>query len=186
MKKIVYALTSLALVVTGNTCAASPQDQSLTLNITGQITGKSQPTAAACAVVPDNSGDVLLYTADESTMINQGESGTNMNKIGLHVYGVQNISDCSDIIQEGRIALKFIGQQDNAEGSVLANTGTATGVGIGLYDYNSRSPIAINTGTLAIDKNTTTWLGLQSVKLSGQEAKMGSMKGALTVEIERL
>lgn len=187
MKKYIFAVSAVSILAMANAYAASvPQDQSLTLDIIGEVTGSSVATPAACTVVADQGGSVVLNSADQSSIINQGENGTLMTKVGLHVYGVRGMADCYDVIQSGRIALKFAGQQDNAQGTVLANSGTATGVGIGIYNYNTHQPININVDTLEIDKNTSTYLGLQSVKLSGQDITSGTMKGALTVEIERL
>lgn len=127
----------------------------------------------------------VLEFMDDTDLLNQDENGTHMTIVPLHIYGVKNLSDCYDVIQNRRLALRLTGQGDNATGTVLQNSGTATGVGIGIYDYDTTKPVLINNGNLEI-KDGTANLGLQSVKLSGQSATSGSMKGTLTVEIERL
>lgn len=129
---------------------------------------------------------ILLESMDDTDLLNQDENGTHMTIVPLHIYGVKNLSDCYDVIQNGRLALRLTGQGDNATGTVLQNSGTATGVGIGIYNYDTTKPVLINNGNLEIKKDGTANLGLQSVKLSGQSATAGSMKGTLTVEIERL
>lgn len=174
----------LSLFITGSVNAAvNPTDQSATLNISGSV---ADSEVAGCSVGVIGGNTILLESMDDTDLLNQDENGTHMTIVPLHIYGVKNLSDCYDVIQNGRLALRLTGQGDNATGTVLQNSGTATGVGIGIYNYDTTKPVLINNGNLEVKKDGTANLGLQSVKLSGQSATAGSMKGTLTVEIERL
>lgn len=97
------------------------------------------------------------------------------------------MDECAKLVADGKIAYKFKGTADEADGNVLANALTdstaATGVGIGIFDENNH-PVAVNTGTLPAKEDTI--FGLQMVELNGQSGVAGNINSTVTVEIERL
>ncbi|EKK5267355.1 fimbrial protein [Cronobacter dublinensis] len=94
---------------------------------------------------------------------------------------------CMQLLLKNKLAYRLIGTPDNAEGTVLANSDTADsaakGVGIRLSDRTGALiPVG---GTLAAGIGNTPLL-ITLVKLKGQNQEPGTVKGTLTVEIERL
>lgn len=185
MKKITCLVGSLALL---SASIAHAADQSATIDIEGTVSGFGSGTAS-CTVTDSAAGAPVLLSSND--MIDQGSQETNAaKKVTLSVVGTKNASDCYNDVMAGRINLKVRGQADNAGGSSLANTATdspATGVAIGLYNYNAKNSIHINDATLPlVPGNGSFELGLQMVKLPGQTVTDGNVKGLLTVDIVRL
>ncbi|ELZ8932754.1 fimbrial protein [Cronobacter dublinensis] len=95
---------------------------------------------------------------------------------------------CYHDLALNKLAYRFYGTQDNADGNVLANTDTSEGAaqGIGVRLSNSDNHIiAINSGYLPANA-TQTSLRLSMVKLNNQTATAGSVKSTLTIEVEQL
>lgn len=189
MKKMAALLASSALIFTViMQSSAQANDTPALLNITGTV-GNS---VTSCAVQLGQSSVNLI--SDPSTMVYQNEaikSGTNVT-ISMtgpnQVYG----SRCAQLAAQGRLAYKFVGTPDNADGNVLHNddvsNGAAKGVGISIADSTKASeikPLRINQDTL-IAKSTPSTISLTLVKLNGQQLTSGSVKGSLTIQVERL
>lgn len=181
MKKISMLVGMAIFMSAGFTNAA---DTSATLNVSGTVTGYSP--AANCGVVPSLSSIVISGTK----IADQGAAPGEMSHVTLTVTNPNDVKGCAEDIDNGHIALKLKGQADNGQGTSLANTETvnaASGVAIGLYQYDTKQIIAVNDGILDLNKDTSSAeLGLQMVKLAGQTVTNGDVNGALTVEIIRL
>ncbi|EOI3479417.1 fimbrial protein [Cronobacter dublinensis] len=175
MKKALLGLVASALVISG---AAKAEDVSATIDISGTL----QESTSSCTVVLSESSVSLLENTD--TLIKQGENATNAKLIHA---SVQDMDECAELVADGKIAYKFKGTADEADGNVLANELTdstaATGVGIGVFDENNH-PVAVNTGTLPAKEDTV--FGLQMVELNGQSGVAGNINATVTVQIERL
>lgn len=184
MNKSFLGLAISTLFMVGAAQAeVNPNDVSATLNVTGSVTRQFSCTVNLGASSVNLTGDV-------STMSQQGDAGSsNIEIADITLSGDQ---ECSTMAGEGKIAYKFLGTADAADGTSLANNdlsaGAASGVGIALYQVNDgNSVLKINQDTmLAAASPAITHLGLGLVKLNGQELKAGSVQGALTVQIERL
>lgn len=179
MKKTLLAVAMSTLFVFGAAQAES-NDVSATLNITGSVTNSD----TGCTVVlPVNT---LSVDGDVALMNEQGAATTTPTKIvNMSVVGG---AACDSLASQGKLAYKFIGTADSADGNVLANTmsgeGAASGIGIGLFDENG-TVVNINSGTLPVISGMTK-LGMALVKLKGQDAVGGAVQGSLTIQIERL
>lgn len=172
MQKLFPCLAMAGLFMAGAANAASTE-----LSITGMAIQD-----ILCQVTLSESTVSLLDKAE--TLIKQGEHATAPTLIHASIEGVE---ECGTLMNEGKMAFKFQGTADNADGTVLANVLTdssaAKGVGIGIFD-ETNAPVAVNTGLVAAKLDTV--FGLQMVQLSGQTPVEGNINSIVTVEIERL
>ncbi|EOU9538372.1 fimbrial protein [Cronobacter dublinensis] len=183
MKKTILGLAVSAMFMAGAVNAeTNANDVSATLSISGSVT----PAQFSCSVGLSNSTVNMLVDIDK--LAPQGQNGfadANNETVYLSVEGD---AQCAQLAQQQKIAYKFIGTADSADGTVIANTNTgsaaAAGVGIGLYD-DAGNVIKLNEDTV-IANPTHNALTLSAVKLNGQEATAGSLAGSVTIQIERL
>lgn len=179
MKKSILAAAVSALFMVGAAHAeVNPNDTSATLSVTGSVTQEY-----SCAV--NLSQSTITLNSDINDLVTQGTSTANGSTVVISLTGSD---ECVNLANNGKIAYKMSGKADNADGNVLANTSTenaATGVGIGLYDYQG-NVVPVNGEPLLARKSDSTPLSLSLVKLNGQEAVAGSVQGSLTIEVERL
>ncbi|EKK5267358.1 fimbrial protein [Cronobacter dublinensis] len=178
MKKALLGLAMSALFINGMAYAEISNDTSATISITGTL----EQASASCTVMLSESSVSILDNTD--TIIKQGENATNPTLIHASVQGTD---ECAQLVADGKIAYKFKGTADDADGNVLANALTdgtaATGVGIGIFDENN-NPVEVNTGTILAKEDTT--FGLQMVELNGRNGVAGNINATVTVQIERL
>ncbi|EOT1171556.1 fimbrial protein [Cronobacter dublinensis] len=175
MKKILPGLLSAALLIA---CTVHAEDRAASIAITGTLT----EAAFACSVGLSESSVSILDRAD--TLIKQGSDATSPIVIHATIGGGPK---CDDLVDQGKIAYRFEGTADNADGTVLANSLTdetaAKGVGIGIFDSDNK-PVAVNAGRLPAQ--TDTAFGLQMVQLTNHDAVAGNINSTVTVQIERL
>ncbi|EOC1300510.1 fimbrial protein [Cronobacter dublinensis] len=180
MKKAILAAAVSTLFMMGAVHAdTNANDVSASLSVTGSVTNDY-----ACAVTLSNS--TVALDSDITTLGVQGVNNPpNMKNVEITLSGD---SQCSDLIAQQKVAYKFVGTVDSADGNVLANTvesdAGAKGVGVGLYDKDGKT-IAVNHGTLLANLESTQ-LGLSLVKLNGQDVSAGGVQSSVTIEIERL
>lgn len=185
MKKSALYIGMAMLMSTAFAHASDPTE-SATVTITGNVSG-SNP-GASCGVYPSlNSININQMGND---IVEQGSEPDVMGLVTLRVANPDDLSGCNAEIAAGHIALKLHGQADDAQGTSLANTEKrfpASGVAIGLFNYDTKEIIAINDTVLDIDKDSdSAKLGLELVKLAGQNMTDGNVKGSLTIDIIRL
>ncbi|ELY3544260.1 type 1 fimbrial protein [Cronobacter turicensis] len=185
--KILNLALSALITASVTPAIATTQDVSATLNISGIVNSDVEDH---CTVTLNQS--VINLTSSSNDLINQGEDATSPERLVLTVQSPdEKWTQCDKDIYNGKIAIKFTGTHDNADGTAFANTATgenaAAGVGIGLFNYNN-TPIdsreIYNIRDLSND--SVNYLGLQLVKLTGQAIKTGAVAGNITFEIERL
>lgn len=170
MNKTLLSLAFASLFMVG---AAQAADHSAVVDISGSLTGDH----SECTVQTDlSSVDLSGEIADIP------QQGVFINDIATKLnYTVESTGESC----YNRVAMQFHGVTD-ATGKVLANTDTgetaAKGVGIGLYDMY-QDPLDINS---QITAHTQGSLYLQMVKLDGQTPVVGTVNGALTIDIVRL
>lgn len=172
-----------SLLFSGITCASN--DIPATISISGSVSESN----FSCAVLLDESSVSLIQDSD--TLIKQGDNATTPTLVKIAVSGGDANGGpnlCNTLIHEGKIAYKFLGTTDNADGTSLANVlsdeTAAQGVGIGIFDDQNK-PIAANTGLLLAKEEVTT-IGLQMVQLHNQTPVAGNINSTVTVQIERL
>lgn len=180
MKKSILGLAVSALFVVGAAQAGTnANDVSATLNVTGTVTNNDM----GCAVNLAQSS--VKLTGDVQTLPAQGADALPTQLVQLSVTGNEF---CTDLAKNNKMAYKLLGTADNADGNAIANSdsgeGAASGVGIALYNV-SGTQLDVNSGTLPVTDGITS-LGLGLVKLTGQETVPGTVKGTLTIQIERL
>ncbi|EKS1844136.1 fimbrial protein [Cronobacter muytjensii] len=179
-KLVGFALISFIALNT-----AHAKDSSAVLSVSGSVTSST----SACQVTLNKSS--INLTSDISNLIKQGNKSTSITLLSMSVQGVDNNSICAQKLWQGKVAVRFIGTHDNADGTTFANTTTgedaASGVGIGFFETNN-TPIDINQPYLLGDRSNVAvkYLGLQLVKLNGQTATQGKVTGDVTFQIERL
>ncbi|EOV9673183.1 fimbrial protein [Cronobacter turicensis] len=186
------ALVVLGLLTAGVAQADSaPQDKPATLSVTGEVTSADHGCRVAL------SKDTLAFNMNAGEVIYQGHDATQPQTVNVTIQeGDINGNFCSKAVQNGHIALKFVGQADDADGTALANQyyneeSGATGVGFGFFTEDNK-PIAINSGLLKvndftpIDQLGTIKFGVQPVRLTNRNITAGMLGAAVTVEIERL
>lgn len=182
MRTKVAGLAVASFLVLGT---AHAEDVNAVLSITGTVTAASN----ACQIALDKSS--INLTADVNNIIKQGDNATAYAPLRMQVWAVDNNDACAKELWQGKIAVRFVGVHDNADGTAFANTATgedaAKGVGIGFFESDNK-PIDINQPYLLGDKSTaaTKYLGLQLVELNGQTATKGKITGDVTFQIERL
>ncbi|EOI3568031.1 fimbrial protein [Cronobacter dublinensis] len=183
MKKVFTGIVISTLFVIGS---ASANDTSGVLSITSSVTRSAED---ACEVTLSKSS--VNLTENINRMITQGDKATSITPLSMTVAGVDSESTCGRKIYDGKIAVRFVGTYDNADGTSFANTATgsdaASGIGIGLFE-TSNEPIDIHQPYQLKTKSNIVvqFFGLQLVKLHGQNATIGKVSGDMTVQIERL
>ncbi|MDU6926450.1 fimbrial protein [Franconibacter helveticus 513] len=173
MKKTLLGLVVSSLFAVGT---AQATDVAATLSVVGQVNTAS----SSCFVSLDNSA--INLTADLVELKPQDQATVPAKIVAVSVFG--NGNGCETLASQGKIAYKLKGTADAAAGTAMANTGTATGVGIGLYKEDG-TVLKINQDSL-VSNSLETKLGVGLVKLTGQQANSGTVHGSLTIEIERL
>lgn len=175
MKKNILMLITSALLISG---AAQAEDSSATISISGEL----KPPEYNCLVMLSESSVSILEKSD--TLIMQGSDATAPTLIHVTIKGDEQ---CGALVNDGKIAYRFQGTPDNADGTALANALTdataAKGVAIGIFDENNQ-PLSVNDERLVAKPDTV--FGLQMVQLTNQEAVAGNINSTLTVQIERL
>ncbi|EKK5270742.1 fimbrial protein [Cronobacter dublinensis] len=178
MKKALLGFALSAFLINGAAYAETSNDTSATIAINGFL----QQSTSSCVVKLSESSVSILDETDK--LIKQGENATAEKLIHVSIMGED---ECAQLVADGKIAYKFKGTADDADGTVLANALTdstaASGVGIGIFDEDHK-PITVNTGTLLAKADTI--FGLQLVALNGKEVAYGNVNSMLTVQIERL
>lgn len=187
MKKLIPGLALVAVSFSTATFAdATPQDVSATLAISGTLTTSKSDY---CQILLNKS--VIDLNATAGGLIEQGQNGTSTEEMSFSVSSINQISQCDKQIYDGKIAVRFTGTYDNADGTAFANTATgdnaAAGVGIGLFNHD-KTPLDVSEiYKLPAGSNTATGvIGLQLIKLKGETVKTGSVTGNITFQIERL
>ncbi|ELY4157609.1 type 1 fimbrial protein [Cronobacter turicensis] len=187
MMKQLFNITGLfALLATGLLqTTAHANDIPATLAITGSVT---QGASYSCSLYLNKSSVALQDNT--STMINQNENGTGGANVLIAIGGNSYTSQCKTLADQGKLAYRFIGTADDADGTVLANSnnsaGSAKGVGVGVFNGDDEfSPLKINQDSLPANSWGNT-IFLQMVKLNGQQVIAGSVESSLTIQFERL
>ena len=179
-KRLLTSFAISALLAAMPALAVQTDNTSTTIQINGVATSDYE---LVCAVVPSESSVSLLEMPD--TLIKQGADATSPVQVHLAVQGP--VDKCDPLVEAGKIAFRFSGKIDNADGTVLANSLTddsaAKGVGVGIFDADNR-PVNVNGGLVHAQKDTV--FGLQMVQLKGQEAVAGNINSFVTIDIERL
>ncbi|EOC0417626.1 fimbrial protein [Cronobacter malonaticus] len=185
------------LVVTGLLTAGTaqantiPQDVPAALSISGVVSSSDRGCRVAL------SKENLFFNMNAGEVIYQGDNATQPQIVTVTIQDNEvNGNYCTKAVEAGQVAVRFIGQPDNADGTSLANQYAreeyaAKGVGIGFFKEDN-SPIAINSGSLKVtDIGSATNMGsvtfgVQPVRLNNQQITAGMVSGSVTVEIERL
>ncbi|ELQ6107450.1 fimbrial protein [Cronobacter turicensis] len=187
MKKLLPGLALVAVGFSSVTFAdATPQDVPATLSISGKLNPNN---SQYCQVVLDKS--VINLNTTASGLIEQGQNGTSTEEMTFSIYSIDQFSRCDKQVYEGKIAVRFTGAYDNADGTAFANTAAgdnaAAGVGIGLFNYDKTPLDAREIYKFPAGSNSGTGIiGLQLIKLKGETTKTGSVAGNITFQIERL
>ncbi|WP_171997694.1 fimbrial protein [Cronobacter sp. JZ38] len=175
MKKVLSGLISATLLM-----ASAAQATDIAANIA--ISGTLRPAEFSCSVALSESSVSILENSD--TLIKQGDNATSPVIVRASVYGG---AECDKLVEEGKIAYKFTGAADDADGTVLTNSlndeTAAKGVGIGIFNEQNEL-VPVNTGRISAQGGGT--FGLQMVQLKNQEAVAGNINSTVTVQIERL
>ncbi|EIG0026027.1 long polar fimbria major subunit LpfA [Salmonella enterica] len=141
MKKVVFALSALAVVSTSAFAAESGDG---TIKFTGEIVD------APCVVSTDSQNqEVVLGQVKKNIFKAIGD------KSSSKPFQIK-LEDC-DITSNTKVNVSFNGVDDATLVSVNTEAGAATGVGIGIYD-NANKLVEMNTG-----KSTTTLAAGQTV-----------------------
>ncbi|WP_313083391.1 fimbrial protein [Atlantibacter sp.] len=181
MLPMVLSALSLLVIAQGN---AQAEDVAATLAINGNVT---QSMTQSCTMYLKNSAVGLLD--DVATMVNQGENYKSGASIDVSIGASSNTEACKKMADEGKLAYKFMGIADNADGTVLANTDTsaaaAKGIGVGVFDSASKKLLKINEDTM-LTKSWVNTFTVAMVKLNGQTPSVGAVKSSLTIQFERL
>ncbi|WP_235047718.1 fimbrial protein [Siccibacter turicensis] len=171
--------------------AADSQDVAATLNIEGTVTPSE---SQFCQISILN--NVINLNSSEKYLVEQGDNATSPTRLRFDVESISQASGgswsrCDKEIYEGKIAVRFVGAYDNAEGNSFANTLTgdkaATGVGIGFFNMDT-TPVDVSAIYHLPEKSNSAaeTIGLQLVKLKGQTVRAGLVAGNITFQIERL
>ncbi|WP_336286829.1 fimbrial protein [Cronobacter dublinensis] len=179
MKKSLLCLLLSSVFTTG---VAHAIDRSATITISGAV---SAPSQGDCTVLTSQQSVQLSGTTDH--LPQQDKTADHVNSTFVVTVGGDEV--CVKKISDHRIAIKFSGTSDSANGTVLANTDTsesaAKGVGIGLYTPDGQ-PLDFKTYQPEINSAAPISLGLKMVQLNGQTPEAGSVQGAMTIEVVRL
>lgn len=183
MKKSLLGLAVSALFAVGVAHAeTNANDVSATLSVTGTVV---QDITQVCTVTLDKSA--VSLNSDVDNLVNQGDNATTAN-VQLVNLSITGGNQCQDQVTAGKMAYKFIGTNDNADGTVLANLDAseagAQGVGVGIFD-SAMKPLRVNQDTMAATTGNDS-IALELVKLNGKTAVAGNVLGSVTIQIERL
>ncbi|MDU1952459.1 fimbrial protein [Atlantibacter hermannii] len=168
------------LLSTLSGASAWAADTSATLNITGHIA----PAAGQCKLYL--SENTISLDADLALMDTQDtQTAANPHRIHLRVDGD---ADCEKAKNDGKIEFRFYSDADTSRGNAIRNTaegeGAAPGVAIGLYDNNDKL-MTVNQSSLPATEPPQT-IGLQIVKLMDGTPGAGSVRGTLTIEMNKI
>ncbi|EPS2707361.1 fimbrial protein [Cronobacter turicensis] len=190
--KILTGLLFTGLITAGTAQATTvPQDVPAVLAISGVVSSSDRGCRVAL------SKENLFFTMNAGEVIYQGDNATQPQIVTVTIQDNEaNSSYCTKAVEAGQIAVRFVGQADNADGTSLANQYdkaeyAAKGVGIGFFKEDN-SPVAINSGSLKVsDVGSATNMGsvkfgVQPVRLNNQQITAGMVTASATVEIERL
>ncbi|ELY4157607.1 fimbrial protein [Cronobacter turicensis] len=180
-------------LITAGTAQANtvPQDVPAALAISGVVSSSDRGCRVAL------SKENLFFTMNAGEVIYQGDNATQPQIVTVTIQDNEvNGNYCTKAVEAGQIAVRFVGQADNADGTSLANQYdkpeyAAKGVGIGFFKEDN-SPVAINSGSLKVsDVGSVTNMGsvkfgVQPVRLNNQQITAGMITASATVEIERL
>ncbi|ABP58772.1 MULTISPECIES: fimbrial protein [Enterobacteriaceae] len=182
MNKSFLGLAISTLFMVGAAHAdVNPNDVSATLSVSGSVTHEFSCSVKLGSSVVTLQGDIDKLPTPSQTARN------GIQTVEISLAGDE---ECTTMAGQGKIAYSFLGAADNATGTTLANTNVGTdgakGVGIALYSATG-APLVINQDTMiAAAAPAVNHLGLDLVKLDGQEATAGAVQGALTIQINRL
>lgn len=185
MNKSLLGLAISTLFMVGAAHAdVNPNDVSATLTVSGSVTHEFSCSVKLGASVVNLQADIdKLATASQTAR--NGIQGVDISLAGD--------DECNTMAEQGKISYSFLGTADSATGTTLANTNVgadaAKGVGIAIYAGGTGTPLVINQDTmiaLPASASSSNHLGLDLVKLDGQEATAGTVQGALTIQINRL
>ena len=176
MKKTFIAFTFSSLFMA---CAAQATDHSAGVDINGMIA----KGYSGCTVTVGS--PYLTVDGDIDDLPAQGASATKLTNLDYSVIPTTGeVNYCF-----GKVALQLRGVVDTADGTTLAYTltgeGAAQGVGIALYNPNTKQPYDVNNTQLEATSGGGK-IGLQMVKLNGQTPVEGDLKTVLTIDIVRL
>ncbi|EOC0209607.1 fimbrial protein [Cronobacter dublinensis] len=185
LKKQLFAVGACALLIASAVHAATSNDTSASLSITGQL--MTPEVYNSCVVSLPTASAVNLNT-DGSSLADQGDSATNAAPVTIAVDGKANANSCEQQMDEGRLAIKFVGTPDSSDGTVLANTyqgeDAATGVGVGIFDQTGKPLSLAELLPLDAGENSASiTIGLQPVELKGQTATTGKIQSSVTIEV---
>ncbi|WP_312983303.1 fimbrial protein [Atlantibacter sp.] len=184
MKKMLPMFFSALSLIAGAQGNAQAEDVGATLSITGSVT---QSIAQSCSMYLSKNAVALL--GDVSNLVKQGEDFKAGASIDVSIGANSSTAACKQMADEGKLAYKFMGIADDADGTVLSNseisTGAAKGIGIGVFDSETKKLLKINEDTI-LAKSWANTFNVAMVKLNGQTATAGAVKSALTIQFERL
>jgi len=188
MKNKLIATLCYGIFATAFTHSAlAATDISANLQISGSVTDSQNE---GCHVDFGNVTSVTLDGSTDNLMSEDIFNSAQAHPILIYVQGDSATGECARRIQENKIALKFTGMPDTANGQTLGNTLTdddaARGIGVEIFQNNKVVPVNSqlpltntgSTGNMVID--------LQLVKLDGQTPAAGKMQNSLTVEVAQL
>ncbi|EOC1312168.1 hypothetical protein ACI09C_001194 [Cronobacter turicensis] len=99
-------------------------------------------------------------------MINQNENSTGGANVLIAIGGNSYTKQCKTLADQGKLAYRFIGTADDADGTVLANSnnsaGSAKGFGVGVFNGDDKfSPLKVNQDSLPANSwgNTFFYIG---------------------------
>lgn len=180
-----FAVGACALFIASAVHAAKTSDTSASLSITGQL--MTAEVYNSCVVSLPTASAVNLNT-NGGSLADQGDNATNAAPVTIGVNGKVDANNCEQQMDNGRLAIKFVGVADSSDGTVLANTyqgaDAATGVGVGIFDKDGK-PLSL-ADLLPIDSGTDSasiTVGLQPVELKGQVATTGKIQSSVTIEV---
>ena len=140
------------------------------------------PEVYNSCVVSLPTASAVDLNADGGSLAGQGDNATNAAPVTISVDGKANANQCEQQMDQGRLAIKFVGIPDSTDGTVLANNykgeDAATGVGVGIFDQNGK-PLSLDAG----EDSASITIGLQPVELKGQTATTGKIQSSVTIEV---
>jgi len=185
LNKRLFAVSACALFLTCAAHAATSNDSSATLSVKGQL---MTPEVYNSCVVSLPTASAVDLNADGGSLAGQGDNATNAAPVTISVDGKANANQCEQQMDQGRLAIKFVGIPDSTDGTVLANNykgeDAATGVGVGIFDQNGKPLSLADLRPLdAGEDSASITIGLQPVELKGQTATTGKIQSSVTIEV---
>lgn len=169
-------------------CAAahaedSVNDVAASLSVTGTV---SKSTDIDCSI--RLSQETLSLSQNMSELIDQGKNDYAQKGAPITISSLEGGQKCYSQLEDGKLAYRFIGTADNADGTVLANADSsetgAKGVGIGIFGSDF-APLKVNSDTLTAGTKGSV-VNFALVKLTGQQPVAGNIQTTLTIQLERL